>query len=275
MERFDPVAVDRALERDGITHVSLVPTMLGRLLELRGPRPAPPTLRCVLVGGGPLPEPLLARALDRGFPLAPSYGLTEATSQVATQTPEETARRREVAARPLPGVALRIVDDAGALCPPDVAGEIVVRTPARMAGYLNLPEASARALRDGWLHTGDVGLLTPDGRLRVLDRRSDLVVSGGENVYPAEVEAALLAHPDVAEAAVVGAPDPDLGQRVVAAVVLRAGAERDPEALRRFCRTRLAGFKVPRAVRFLAALPRTGSGKVLRRAIVSEEAGSG
>jgi len=268
--RFDAAAVSGALDRDGITHVSLVPTMLSRLLVARGGRPAPHGLRCVLLGGAAVAPALLDAALDAGWPLAPSYGLTEATSQVATQTPEETRRRRSVGGRPLPGLRIRIEDDAGMALPPGRVGEICVRGPTLMAGYLGLSGDTARALRGGWLHTGDAGRLDPEGRLEVLDRRSDLVVSGGENVYPAEVEAALLAHPAVLEAAVAGEPDPELGHRVVAAVVLRPGLAEgaaDEEALRAFCRRRLAGFKVPRRIVATEALPRTGSGKVLRRAV--------
>jgi O-succinylbenzoic acid--CoA ligase len=266
-ERFDAEAVSRALERDAITHVSLVPTMLRRLLEARGERPAPSTLRCVLVGGGPTPPTLLERARALGFPVAATYGLTEATSQVATQLPHAASLVGEMAAPPLPGIEVRIEGEAGEALPAGQAGEICVRGPTVMTGYLGRPEETARALRGGWLHTGDVGLLDSRGWLRVLDRRQDLVVSGGENVYPTEVEAVLTAHPEVAEAAVAGEPDADLGQRVVAAVVLRPGARCDEAALRAFCRGRLAGYKVPRRLLFLAELPRTSSGKVLRRSL--------
>jgi len=262
-ERFDAAAVAASLEEENITHVSLVPTMLSRLLEARGERLAPSTLKCVLVGGGPASSVLLGRARAFGFPIAPTYGLTEAASQVATLPPG--TEQEGVAGWPLPGIELRIEGEDGAALLPGRPGEICVRGAIVMAGYLGLPEESKRALRGGWLHTGDVGVLGVDGSLRVLDRRSDLVVSGGENIYPVEVEAVLASHPDVAEAAVAGEADPDLGQRLMAAVVLRAGAQADSSDLREFCRDRLAAYKVPRRIDFVAELPRTSSGKVLRR----------
>ncbi len=270
-ERFDAEAVNRALERDAITHVSLVPTMLRRVLEVRGERPAPSTLRCVLVGGGPAPPALLEQARKLGFPIAATYGLTEATSQVATQLPQASSPGEQMAAPPLPGIEVRIEGETGEVLAAGRAGEICVRGPTVMTGYLGRPEETARALRGGWLHTGDVGLIDARGWLRVLDRRQDLVVSGGENIYPTEIEAVLAAHPEVAEAAVGGEPDADLGQRVVAAVVLRPGARCDEDALRAFCRGRLAGYKVPRRLLFVAELPRTSSGKVLRRCLPFDE----
>jgi acyl-CoA synthetase (AMP-forming)/AMP-acid ligase II len=144
-------------------------------------------------------------------------------------------------------------------------GEILVRGPTVMQGYLYQPEESARALRGGWLHTGDLGMLDAGGGLRVLDRRDDLIVSGGENVYPVEIEGVLLEHPAVAEAGVAGVPDPDLGSRVVAWIVCAPGGQTDAEDLRLYCRERLAGFKQPREFRFVPALPRNSIGKLERR----------
>jgi O-succinylbenzoic acid--CoA ligase len=263
-ERFDAEAVAESLARDGVTIASFVPTMLRRVLAVR-PGPPPPSLRCVLVGGAPTPPALLAEAWRRGWPAAPTYGLTEACSQVATLPLAEIGRRADGAARPLFGVELEIRGADGRSRAPGEPGEIAVRSPAVMAGYHARPEATARVLRDGWLLTGDVGVLDAEGWLRVLDRRDDLVVSGGENVYPAEVEAALESHAAVAEAAVAAEPDPDLGGRVAAWIVPAAGAAVDEDALRAYCRTRLAGYKVPRAFHVVASLPRTPSGKLRRR----------
>lgn len=262
-ERFDAAAVNRAIEREGVTIVSLVSVMLQRMLDAREDRPFPPSFRCALVGGGPVPAPLLERCARAGVPVAQTYGLTEATSQVTTLPPAESPRKPGSAGRPLPGVEVRL--DGGS------EGEILVRGPTVMLGYLDDPGATAAALRDGWLHTGDVGRLDEEGYLYVLDRRDDLIVTGGENVYPAEVEAALLAHPSVEEAAVLGVPDEAWGQRVVAVVRLRGEEPATAASLEAHARGMLAGYKVPREVRFTReALPRTASGK-LRRSTLREQ----
>jgi O-succinylbenzoic acid--CoA ligase len=261
-EHFDPERVGRALDEEGITTVSLVPTMLERVLDARGDRPPPRSLRLVLLGGGAAPEGLLARAAAARFPVAPTYGLTEAASQVATRPP---GRRGGLI--PLPGLDVRVRDDDGAPLPAGHAGEIVLRGPTLFSGYHRRPEATDAALRHGWLRTGDVGVLDTSGGLRVLDRRADLIVSGGENVYPAEVERVLLEHPDVADAGVAGVACGEFGERPAAWVVLRPGAGAlagDDGDLVRFCRERLAPYKVPRAVHAVPALPRNALGKLQR-----------
>jgi acyl-CoA synthetase (AMP-forming)/AMP-acid ligase II len=171
--------------------------------------------------------------------------------------------------RPLDGVEVRVVATDGTDLAVGEPGEILVRGPTVMQGYLNDPPATARALRDGWLHTGDVGYVDAAGALHVLDRRDDLVVSGGENVYPAEIESVLLEHPAVADAGVTGVPDDDLGARVVAWIVAAPGAAQDAAALGSHCRERLAGFKQPREFRFVDSLPRNAAGKLLRRSLAS------
>jgi O-succinylbenzoic acid--CoA ligase len=157
--------------------------------------------------------------------------------------------------------------DAVLQAQPGEIGEILVRGPTVMLGYADRPEETARALRGGWLHTGDLGHLDDDGYLYVTDRRDDLIVSGGENVYPAEVEVVLAAHPAVEDAGVVGLPDPDWGQVVAAAVKMRAGARTGEEDIRAFCAQRLAGFKVPQRIWFVETLPRSPGGKLIRREI--------
>jgi O-succinylbenzoic acid--CoA ligase len=271
-ERFDPAAANRAFDRDGITCASLVATMLARILEDRGDRPAPPQLRCVLLGGGPAPAPLTRRAQQLGFPIAPTYGLTEAASQVATRPPHDTATTPGAGLRPLLGTEVRIVDGEDRDVPDGAPGELLVRGPTVMRGYVNRPAETAEALRGGWLHTGDVAVRAGDGSLGILERRSDLIISGGENVYPSEIEGALLEHPDVAEAAVAAVPDDDFGQRPAAWLVFRPGTAPDGEHLRAFCRDRLAGYKVPVAFRGVAALPRNAAGKLLRRALAGSTA---
>jgi len=263
-ERFNPEAAARALDEHRITLTSFIPTMLQRLLDARGEKRAPDTLRAVLIGGGAAPGQLLERAARLGFPVLPTYGLTEAASQVATLPPGTPLRPDGGGLRPLPGTEVRIIAEDGATLPPGVAGEIVVRGSTLMSGYFGRRDDTNRALAGGWLHTADVGLLEDSGALRVLDRRSDLVVSGGENVYPAAVEEALLANPNVCDAGVAGIPDSDLGWRVTAWVVLRPGVRPDAANLERFLRARLAGYALPRAWRFVDALPRDALGKLVR-----------
>src|SRR5579884_1349045 len=225
---FDAAAANRSIDEDGVTIASVVATVLQRMLEERGGRPYPAHFRCALLGGGPAPRPLLELAAARGVPVVQTYGLTEAASQVATLAPEDALRKLGSAGKPLFPTELRI-----AAPDRDGVGEIQVRGPTVTPGYLDAP---AR-LEDGWLRTGDLGRLDAEGYLYVVDRRDDLIVSGGENVYPAEVEAALLAHPAVREAGVFGVADAAWGQRVAAAIVTSAPVE--DEALLAFLRTRL------------------------------------
>ncbi|HXV36318.1 MAG TPA: o-succinylbenzoate--CoA ligase, partial [Myxococcota bacterium] len=262
-ERFDAERVDRALDEDGVTLVSLVPTMLARVLDARGARRAPRGLRCVLLGGGPAPRELVDRARSRGFPVATSYGLTEASSQVATQHPTLARSRGCGGLRPLVGTEIAIVD--GSREPlHGRAGEIIVRGPTLMSGYQKRPAETARALQDGWLYTGDVGAIDATGALEVFERRRDLIISGGENVYPAEVERVLAEHPAVAEAAVAARADDEFGQRAIAWVVAKRGERLDALELRRFCAERLAAYKIPVEFRNAETLPRNELGKLLR-----------
>ncbi len=264
-DRFDEGAVAAELASGRVALVSLVPTMLARVLDAWGERPPPPALRCVLLGGAAASAPLLARAAALGFPIAPTYGLTEAASQVATRAPAEKREPLGARMRALPGTELRIVGEDGAPVPTGDEGEICVRGPTLMTRYVGNADATARALRAGWLHTGDVGRLDDEGGLAVLDRRTDLIVSGGENVYPAEIENALHEHAGVLEAGVVARPDARFGARPVAFVVPRPGAALDEAALRAHCAARLARFKLPDAFVLTGALPRNAAGKLLRR----------
>ncbi len=269
-ERFEPERVSRELDAGRIAGVSLVATILERILELRGERPPPASLRCALLGGSGAALPLLERARACGWPIAPTYGLTEACSQVATRRLDDRDSPLDAGLAPLAGTELQIRGEDAGVLPAGEPGEILVRGPTLMRGYRGRPEESAAALRGGWLHTGDIGALDERGRLRVLDRRSDLILSGGENIYPAEIESVLLAHPALREAGVAGVPDARFGQRPCAFVVLRPEAEAlDRSALVRelgaHCRSRLAGFKQPVAYHFADALPRNASGKLLRR----------
>ncbi len=240
-----------------LSHVSLVPTQLGRLLDEAGDGPPPPTLRAVLLGGGIIPPDLVTRAAEAGWPVVPTYGLSEAGSGVTALPADEARTHPTSAGRALPGVSVSISDPDA-----DGIGEIVVGTPARFAGYVG------EATSDGPIHTGDLGRLDDAGRLYVVDRRTDRIVRGGENVSPAEVEAVLTGLPWIADAAVVARREDDLGQVPIAAIVLSPD-EVDPgdDAILRACRDSLAGYKVPAAVIRLDAMPRTAGGKLRREAV--------
>jgi O-succinylbenzoic acid--CoA ligase len=236
-ERFDADAVAESLESGEATVVSLVGTMLRRLQD-RGLSGAP-ALRAALVGGGPVPRDLLDWGRSIGLPLLLTYGMTETCSQIATAVPGDHGGY----AKPLPGVELRIGPD----------GEILIRGPM---------VSRAALAADGWLHSGDRGRLDADGYVYVDGRIKDTIVTGGENVAAAEVEEALVAHPAVADAAVVGRPDPEWGEAVTAFVVVSGDASDD--SIVAHCRARLAGYKVPRAIVRVDELPRTASGKLLK-----------
>jgi O-succinylbenzoic acid--CoA ligase len=241
---FDPGRVEDSLARQGVTLVSLVTTQLSRLLEagvdLSGPR-------AILVGGGPVPLEVLEEAVARGASVVQTYGLTEATSQVTTLAPRDARRKLGSAGRPLLTTHLRIQD-----------GEILVQGPVVAPGCAD---------EDGWLHTGDLGRIDEEGFLYVEGRLRDVIVSGGEKVLPAEVEAVLRRHPDVADAAVIARVDPEWQEAVAAVVVLRGRATLSGEELRRHCAEALAPHKVPKRFEFVAGLPRTASGKLIRRAL--------
>jgi len=234
-----------------VTHASLVPTQLLRLLEARDDRPAPPTFRCALVGGAHAPPQLVARALDAGWPLALTYGMTEMTSQVATAPPDLVRRKPGAVGAPLEGVELRIAGD----------GEILVRGATLARGLMG----PTRALTDdaGWYHTGDLGRLDEEGHLWVTGRCSDRIVSGGVTVDPREVEAVLRAHPAVVDVCVVGLPDAEWGEKVVAAVVPVEGAF-DLEDVDGWSRARLGAPRRPRRWLLVDALPLNANGKVDR-----------
>lgn len=262
---FDVEAFNESLERHAVTMTSLVPTMLYRLLPTRDDWPR--ALRLVLVGGAATAPELAARCAQAGVPLATTYGLTEAASQVATMLPDGVRGKPGSVGRPLMFTGVDIVDEAGRALPPDEPGEIVVSGPTVMRGYDGDEAATAQMLVDGRLHTGDVGYLDEDGDLWLLQRRSDVIVSGGENVYPAEVENVLRQHPALSAACVVGLPHPEWGQQVAAMVVAAPGQTATPADLEQFCRERLAGYKLPRRWQVVEALPQTSSGKVARRQV--------
>lgn len=261
---FDPDRVMDALQREDVTLVSLVPTMLHRLLD-RHSAAWSGKLRLILLGGAAASEALLQRSAEARLPLAPTWGLTESCSQVATMLPEHAGQKPGSVGKPLLFNTIRVVSESGSTLPTGQTGQILVRGPTVMREYWNDAGATALALRNGELHTGDLGYLDGDGDLYVVQRRSDLIISGGENVYPAETERVLRAHPAVQDAVVLGLADEEWGQRVAAAVQLAPGARVSQDELLAHCRRRLAGFKVPRQLLVVDRLPRTASGKPSRR----------
>ena len=223
------------------------------------------SLRLAVVGGAPMPEALLETWIARGIEIVQGYGLTEAAPNVLCLPPEEATRKLGFAGKPYPHVDVALRDaDTGAFVEGTGTGELVVRGPNVFAGYWRNDEATAAVLADGWLSTGDVAERDEEGFYRIAGRIKDMVISGGENVYPAEIEDVLHAHPAVLEAAVVGVPDERWGEACAAFVVLREGSNVGTEELQRLCRDQLARFKVPKTFAFVDALPRSSMGKVLK-----------
>jgi long-chain acyl-CoA synthetase len=273
LPRFDALVCLETVERYRCTFFPAVPTMLQRMLQhpevdrfnLR-------SLRRLCVGAAPVPAPLLARVHERctgDTVVITGYGLTEgsalvATHEVALDEKGELVRAKSVG-RALPGMMIAILDEAGREVPFGTVGEICIRGPNVMKGYYNMPEATAEALAGGWLHTGDLGAMDPDGHFSIVDRKKDLIIRGGQNIYPADIEEALYHHPAVAEAAVVPTPDAGLGEVPKAYVALKPGRTATPEELLACCRDKLAYYKVPVAVEILPDLPKGPTGKILRR----------
>lgn len=271
MPRFEPQACLRLLAEHRITVMAGVPTMYWALLNALPPGPAPAqvtdTLRRVVSGGSSLPREILDRFADRlGLTIQEGYGLSE-TSPVASFNPRDRARPGSVGI-PVWGVQMKLIDELGRDlpdCSGDV-GEVCVRGHNVMKGYLNNPEATAQVLdADGWFRTGDLGRQDEDGYYYLVDRAKDLIVRGGFNVYPREVEEVLMTHPDVSLAAVVGVPDARVGEEVKAFVIPAEGSEIDSQALVAWARENLAGHKYPRAVEVVTELPMTATGKILKR----------
>ncbi|MDX2170414.1 MAG: long-chain-fatty-acid--CoA ligase [Deltaproteobacteria bacterium] len=276
-EDFAPAAAVQALANERIAVALLVPAMIQACLVAVPDVAARryPTLRVIVYGASPIGESTLRRAIEVfDCDFVQGYGMTETTACATGLSP--AAHRRALrdaphllqsAGRAIPATELRILAADGQPAAPGEVGEVLVRGPQLMRGYWKRPEANADSLRDGWMHTGDAGRLDDEGFLFIEDRVKDMIVSGGENVYPREVENVLLAHPAVADAAVIGIPDPRWGEAVKAIVVLRAGAAASADDIVGFCRGKLGGYKLPRSVDFLDALPRNPSGKVLKRVL--------
>ncbi len=274
-EDFNPVEVVRALSEERIGLAMLVPAMIQGCLVM-APDVAERSyddLRLIVYGASPIAEQTLRRAMDVfRCDFSQAYGMTETTAGLTFLLPSD--HRRAVkeqpelllsAGRPIVGTELRIVDENDSPVPNGTIGEIIARGPQLMRGYWNLPDESAEALKGGWMHTGDAGTMDDEGYIYVQDRVKDMIVSGGENVYPRVIEDVLFQHPAIADVAAIGVPDEQWGETVKAIVVLREGQAAAEEEIIEFCRGKLGGFERPRSVDFVSELPRNPSGKVLKR----------
>jgi fatty-acyl-CoA synthase len=263
---FDPARALQLIAEERITTMMGVPATYLFLSEEPGFAEADlSSLRLVVVGGAPMPAALLETWQARGVEIVQGYGLTEAAPNVLCLPPEDARRKLGFAGKPYPHVDVALRDpDTGRLLEARGVGELLVRGPNVFAGYWDDPSATETAFVSGWLRTKDLAERDDEGFYRIVGRLEELVISGGENVYPAEVEDVLHAHPDVVEAAVVGVPDVRWGEVCAAFVVLRERAETDEDELRDHCGARLARFKVPRTVTIVEKLPRSSMGKVLK-----------
>jgi long-chain acyl-CoA synthetase len=279
MYKWDTGRAMEMITREKINSAAMVPTLLRRLIEWTEDKDVSlPSMRGLSAGGAPVPPDLIERLEHRfkgQISAANGYGLTETTSAVAVNSGAEYFRHPDSVGRLVPGADLRVVDpEAGQDMPAGSIGELWFRGPNVVRGYWNNPAETAQAFTDGWFHSGDLGYVDPAGLIYVVDRLKDVIIRAGENVYCAEVEAALFEFPGVADVAVIGLPHVSLGEEVVALVALRPGSAEDPEALLKHAASRLAAFKVPSQVIFIDdEIPRTATGKVLKRQLRDRFAG--
>jgi len=269
---FDPYAVLDFIEQESISKMFMVPAALQIVVNQPRAREVDYSrLKYILYGASPIPVDLLRECMEVfGCGFCQQYGMTETCGTIVYLPPEDHDpagnQRMRAAGLPMPGVEIRIIDGDGKTLPPNTVGEVATRSKANMAGYWKLEQATRKTVgEDGWLRTGDAGYMDEDGYLYIHDRVKDMIISGGENIYPAEVENAVYGHPDVAEVAIIGVPDEKWGEAVKAVVALKPGASPDPDSILAFARERIAGFKAPKSIDFVDALPRNPSGKILKK----------
>ncbi|MFD9128376.1 long-chain fatty acid--CoA ligase [Kitasatospora sp. NPDC059571] len=267
LPRFEAAKALEIIDRDGVTAFLGVPTMYSALLAAGPAGGDTRSLRVCVSGGAAMPVEVL-RSFEEAFgcTVLEGYGLSE-TSPVACFNHPDRPRRPGTIGTPVLGVELRVLDSDGREVPDGERGEIAVRGHNVMKGYWRNPEATAAAVPDGWLRTGDIGIKDPDGCFRIVDRKKELIIRGGFNVYPREIEEVLYRHPAVGEAAVIGVPHPTHGEEIAAVVALKPGASAEPADLRDFAKAEVAPYKYPRIVRIVAALPKGPTGKILKREI--------
>ncbi|MED1206063.1 o-succinylbenzoate--CoA ligase [Heyndrickxia acidicola] len=265
IEQFHEENINELLVTGKVTIMSVVSAMLYRMLDVLKERRYHNRFRCMLLGGGPAPRPLLETCVEKGIPVFQSYGMTETSSQIVTLSPEDSLRKLGSAGKPLFPSQLKIKAD-GEEAEVHTPGEIIVKGPNVTIGYLNREDANKENFNNGWFSTGDIGYVDEEGFLYVMDRRSDLIISGGENIYPAEVEEVLLSHPDILEAGVTGAKDPVWEQVPYGFIVTKASLSE--EDIIEFCQKHLAKYKIPKRIFSVSALPRNASNKLLRRKLM-------
>lgn len=264
VDKFEPNQVNMAIQHKGVTIVSVVTVMLKRLIESLGTEKYPKAFRGMLLGGGPAPESLLEKAKQKEIPVFQSYGMTETSSQIVTLSPYDALRKIGSSGKPLVPAQLKISQPQA-----DGVGEIHVKGPMVTKAYYRNEEANTKAFDDGWLRTGDLGFIDEEGFLYVVDRRNDLIISGGENIYPTEIENVLSELPEINEVAIVGKPDSDWGEVPVAFIVKRENYLSEDRVIE-FAKQRLAKYKVPKQVYFINELPRNASKKIVRSKLKQE-----
>lgn len=273
LREFNPARALDVIQNQKVNHAFLVPAALLFMLQAENCASVDlSSLRAVAYGAAPIPEDLLRRAIQRfGCEFFQVYGLTETSGGVTRLRFEDHdltgphRHRLKSCGQPLFGIDIRVVDGTGQDKAPGEIGEIIIRSPQVMKGYWHAPEATARAIRDGWFYSGDAGTIDEDGFIYIQDRVKDMIVSGGENIYPAEIENCLFGHPAVADAAVIGVPDEKWGESVKAVVVLKPGVSATAEEIIEFCKGKIANYKRPKSVDFAQSLPRNPTGKILKR----------
>ncbi|MEL6877473.1 MAG: fatty acid--CoA ligase [Pseudomonadota bacterium] len=272
LPEYDPTQALELVQNYNISKIFLVPAAIQILLNQPGVREVDfSRLKYITYGASPIPLELMKQAMEvLGCGFVQMYGMTETSGTIVALDPEdhvpEGSPKMRSVGKPLPGVEIKIIDEDGKYVPANSVGEIATRSSKNMSRYWNNPEATAETIdKDGWLRTGDAGYVDDDGYLYIHDRVKDMIISGGENVYPAEVENAIYAHPKVADVAVIGVPDEKWGEAVKACVVVKEGEELTEADVIAHSREHIAGYKCPKSIDFIAALPRNPSGKILRR----------
>jgi acyl-CoA synthetase (AMP-forming)/AMP-acid ligase II len=271
LRKFDPESMLRTIEEESVTLISGVPALFNMLLQYPDSErfDTSSVTKCT-AGSDKLPMEVKKRLLEF-FPnikgVYDVYGCTEASPSIAILNARDSLRKDGSVGRPLPFLDARIIDEGGGTVPAGEVGELICKGPNVMEGYYGNPEGTAEAIRDGWLYTGDLARMDDEGFLFIVDRKKDMILSGGENIYPRELEEVLIRHPAVVDVCVVGVPEPEWGESVKAFIVRKEGVELDEETVVTYCKEHLASYKKPKYVEFISTIPRNPSGKALKRSL--------